>query len=235
MKPYYQHAGITIYHGDNRELLPELACDVIFADPPYGVGLEAKRAKQRGGGVSIREGTYEVRHGEFWFYDTPEYVSVVVVPIIEQCRSKANAVALTPGTRNMWMYHPPDDMGCFYSGAGTGMGKWGFTCCHPILYYGNDPYLANSMGSRPNSCGQTYPNDANEVAHPCAKPIRMMMWLVNRVTLEGGTIIDPFTGSGAILLAAKELRRKAIGIEIEEKYCEIAAKRLSQEVFDFGS
>lgn len=227
--PYYSHSGITIYLGDCREILPQLpSCNAVITDPPYGVGLEAKRAHSGHG-----RGVVTVRKGSYSFDDTPEYVSAVVVPVIQQCRTKADAVALTPGIRNLWLYHPADDVGCFYSGAGTGMGKWGFTCCHPILYYGSDPYLAKCLGSRPNSCGQTYPNDANEVDHPCAKPIRMMMWLVNRVTLEGGTVIDPFTGSGAILLAAKELRRKAIGIEIEEKYCEIAAKRLSQEVFQF--
>ena len=224
MKPYYDHKGITIYHGDCREILPEVGCiDAVVTDPPYGVGLEAKRAKKRGGGVSVRIGSYS-------FDDTAQYVRTVVVPIIKRCIDGAKAVAVTPGTRCMWYYPQPHDVGCFYSAAGTGMGRWGFTCMQPILYYGSDPYLRTSQGSRANSHGQTYPNDANKIGHPCAKPIRMWKWLVNRASLAKEIVFDPFMGSGTTLRAAKDLGRKAIGIEIEEKYCEIAAKRLAQEV-----
>jgi DNA modification methylase len=65
--------------------------------------------------------------------------------------------------------------------------------------------------------------------HPTQKPLDLMLWCIQNY-FEQGTILDPFMGSGTTLRAAKDLQRKAIGIEIEEKYCEIAAKRLSQEV-----
>ncbi len=221
--PYYQDESCTIFHGDCREILPLVeSFDCVIADPPYGVGLEAKSAKQRGGGVVRRVGSYSVP-------DTPEYIADLVVPVIELCVSRAKAVAITPGIRNMWLYPPAHDVGCFYSAAATGMGRWGFTGMQPILYYGSDPFLRTSQGSRSNSCGQTYPNDANEYDHPCAKPIRMWRWLVARASLPGETILDPFMGSGTTLRAAKDLGRKAIGIEIEERYAEIAAKRLQQE------
>lgn len=223
--PYYEQDGIVIFHGDCREILPEIhgQFEAVVTDPPYGVGLKAKSAKKRGGGVIRREGSYQAP-------DTPEYIAEVVVPVIRECIATAKAVALTPGVRNLWLYPPADDVGGFYSAAATGMGKWGFTAIQPILYYGSDPFLRTRRGSRSNSCGQTYPNDANKHDHPCAKPIRMWSWLVARATLEGETILDPFMGVGTTLVAAKDLGRKAIGIEIEERYCEIAARRLQQSV-----
>lgn len=225
MKPYYQDDYATIYHGDCREILPRLEpVDCVITDPPYGVGLSGKRAKKRGGGTISRNDTYQS------FVDSEEYVSSVVVPVIKCCIEKGYRVALTPGTRCMWAYPRPNDVGTFFSAAGTGMSSWGFCCSQPILYYGKCPFLARGLGSRANSYGQTYPNDSNEYKHPCVKPIRQWRWLVERASYHGETILDPFMGSGTTLRAAKDLQRKAIGIEIEEKYCEIAVKRLRQEV-----
>jgi site-specific DNA-methyltransferase (adenine-specific) len=66
--------------------------------------------------------------------------------------------------------------------------------------------------------------------HPCPKPMAWARWLVSRAAVEGATVLDPFAGSGTVLMASKELGRKSIGIEIEERYCEIAAQRCAQEV-----
>jgi site-specific DNA-methyltransferase (adenine-specific) len=215
---------IDLRLGDCLEILPTLAdksVDVVVTDTPYGVNLTAKRAKQRGGGVTARESSVN-------YEDTPEYIERVVIPAIEECIRIASCVVVTPGTRNLWKYPPAADMGCFYSAAGTGMGRWGFTCMQPILYYGKDPYLARRLGSRPNSSGQTYPNDANKIDHPCAKPIRMMEWLVTRASLEGMTILDPFMGSGTTGVACVKLGRSFIGIEKEPKYYDIAARRIAE-------
>ena len=76
---------------------------------------------------------------------------------------------------------------------------------------------------------------AEKNGHPCPKPIVQWKRLLNRCTIRGETTLDPFMGSGTTLVAAKQLGRKAIGIEIEEKYCEIAVKRLAQGVLDFAS
>jgi site-specific DNA-methyltransferase (adenine-specific) len=69
--------------------------------------------------------------------------------------------------------------------------------------------------------------------HPTAKPMWLMQRLILASSEPGNTVLDPFMGSGTTLRAAKDLRRRAIGIEIEERYCEIAARRLEQEVLDF--
>jgi hypothetical protein len=75
----------------------------------------------------------------------------------------------------------------------------------------------------------------DELCHPTQKPVALMQWCMTlRWTRELAVILDPFVGSGTTLRAAKDLGRKAIGIEIEEQYCEIAARRLEQEVFDFS-
>jgi len=228
MTPYYTDDYVTLYHGDARDIVDDIAFDSVIMDPPYGVELKAKRAKQRRGGVSVRLGSYS-------FDDVPEYVRDVVVPLVSGLRRRARAIAVTPGTRNMWLYPPADDVGCFYSAAGTGMGRWGFTCSQPILYYGSDPYLRTGAGSRPNSFGQSYPNDANTFDHPCAKPLPMWRWLVTRVTLTDEVVLDPFVGSGTTLVAAKARGQHAIGIEIEERYCEVAANRLRQEVLGLSA
>lgn len=70
--------------------------------------------------------------------------------------------------------------------------------------------------------------------HPVQKPVSLLSILIENSCDENGVILDPFIGAGSTAVASKKLNRKCIGIEIEEKYCEIAAKRCSQEVFDFG-
>lgn len=72
------------------------------------------------------------------------------------------------------------------------------------------------------------PNQMEKKFHPAQKPVGLMKWCLK--WLEAKTVVDPFMGSGTTLRAAMDLRRKAIGIELEEKYCEIAAKRLAQGV-----
>ncbi len=216
-------SAVELHLGDCLEILPTLpagSVDAVITDPPWGVNLRAKRAKRRGGGQTEREGSYAHE-------DTPEYIGAVVIPAIAECMKIASCVVVLPGVRNAWMYPQPDDVGCFYSGSGTGLGKWGFTCMQPILYYGKDPYLAKRLGSRPNSNGKVYPNDANKIAHPCAKPIQMMQWLVARASLDGMTVLDPFMGSGTTGVACVQAGRNFIGIELDAGYFEIAQKRIA--------
>ena len=97
------------------------------------------------------------------------------------------------------------------------------------MLYGKAPHL--NLGAKHTAWKTTATSDIN--GHPCPKPIEWMLKVVDLVSVDGDTIIDPFMGSGTTLRAAKDLGRKAIGIEIEEKYCEIAVKRLAQEVFSF--
>jgi DNA modification methylase len=192
----------------------------VITDPPYGVGFTGKLAVQRGGGQTKGDSGYAS------FEDTPDNIDSIIVPAIVRAIEIARRGAVTPGTRNMFKYPTPADVGCFYSAAGTGVGRWGFTCSQPILFYGKDPFLEAGRGSRANSLGQTYPNDANAVGHPCAKPLPQMLWLVGRASAEGETVLDPFMGSGTTGVACVKLGRKFIGIEIDEGYFDIACERI---------
>jgi hypothetical protein len=214
-------ADCTLYRGDAREVLPLLGpVDSVITDPPYGVELQGKRALKNGMVETQRPDTYTMHP------DTQAYLREVIVPLIAQCRHLAQCVVMTPGTRHLSLYPSPDDLGGFYAPSGTGRGRWGFTCLLPIVYYGKDPYLAAGLGARPNSAGAMYVKDANLQAHPCAKPIRQMRWLVNRASLPGQTVLDPFMGSGTTGYAALQLGRRFIGIELDSGYFAAACARL---------
>lgn len=218
MTPYYSDDAVTIYHGDCRDLIDGLVFDVIVTDPPYGVGFAGKRTKH----------TVRATGGYTAYDDTPENVAAVVVPALAPLLERGARAVITPGRASMFLYPTPRTVGAIFYPSGAGAGPWGFTCSQPIYYYGSDPYLAKSMGSRPDSFSTT--EAAGESLHPCPKPIRTMRWLVLKASLPGETVLDPFMGSGTTLRAAKDCGRKAIGVEIDERYCEIAAKRMGQEV-----
>jgi site-specific DNA-methyltransferase (adenine-specific) len=216
--------GQRLILGDCLEVMPLLGkVDSVVSDPPYGVGFQGKRAKQSDGSVKHVAGGYTSG-----FEDTPDYVQDVAVYAVNSCIGHVRSMAITPGTRCAFLYPPPDDIGCFFSAAGTGLGRWGFSCSQPILYYGKDPFLANGKGGRANSLGQTYPNDANTSGHPCSKPLPQMIWLVNRATWLGDIVLDPFMGSGTTLVACQKLGRQGIGIEIDPDYFDIACKRVEE-------
>ena len=214
-KPYYQDESVTIYHGDSREIMAKLKNpDAVITDPPYGINLGSDETHV------IGNRPYES------FKDTESNVKSVIIPIICLAMTMAKRVVVTPGTRCCFFYPYPDEIGSIFIPAGAGFSRWGFTCSQPILYYGKDPYMP--LNKKPNSFRTTALAEKN--GHPCPKPLQWMTWLVDRCTLPNETILDPFCGSGTTLRAAKDLGRHAVGIELEEKYCEIAANRMAQSV-----
>jgi len=189
--PYYSHAGITIYHGDCRGILPHVTADVVVTDPPYGI----------------------FEHGGKWGRKAD----------LQWDRKPADGVAGIVGDR------PAVVWGGNYFGLPPSRG-W-------LVWYKRDAVPSASQvelawtSSDANSALFDWPiaaTNAERIGHPTQKPLALMRWCIGFV--PAGTILDPFMGSGTTLVAAKQLGRKAIGIEIEERYCEIAAKRLAQEV-----
>lgn len=216
MKPYFTDGKRTIYHGDCREILPTLPkCDVFITDPPYAVNFDGKETKH-----SINDGGYLSHNDES--SPGPE--------VVKMCLSICNIGAVFTGIRILHDYPKPSDIGCVYCPSGAGRGPWGFCCMHPILYYGK--YPEKNKGDTPSSLVSFATTKIH--SHPCSKPLEWMQWLLLKVRAkETQTILDPFMGSGTTLRAAKDLNLSCIGIELCERYCEIAAKRLEQEVFEF--
>jgi len=222
MKLYYDEKGIEIWHGDCREFFYKLRLvDVIVTDPPYGIN---------GASNSLISGKSKGDYDTETFEDTQDYLLNCIIPTLTGLLSVIPRAVLTPGQVNIWKYPEPAHVGCFYYPASTSISRWGMRLWQPIFYYGKDPY----QGKLREDSKICYDSD-RETDHPCPKPLKSWKWLVGRASLEGETILDPFMGSGTTLRAAKDLGRRAIGIEIEERYCEIAAKRLSQEVLDFSA
>jgi len=204
---YYSDGSVAIAHGDCREILPLLpTVDLMLTDPPYGVGIEYA--------------SYDDTE-ENWFRlmsdILPLIKSVATMSILPCCRIKALP----------WIYqnYPPDWLICWYKGSPGHHAFVGFNDWEPMLVYGKNP------GVQMHDYFSVINNEVmGKNGHPCPKPLRWATWLIERACPELGIILDPFCGSGTTLRAAKDLGRKAIGIELEEKYCEIAANRCRQEV-----
>lgn len=221
--PYYERGGITIYHADARDMIGALPDGlVLLTDPVYGIN-----GGKGGDAKDYRKGGYEM---DGWA-DTEEYVQSVCVPVVEALLAKCVRAAVTPGIRCLNFYPRPADMGCLWTPAACTHGPWGFTTMQPILYYGKD--FRAGKGALPSGRAVTEASEKN--GHPCPKPLNAWTWLLDKVSQQDETILDPFMGSGTTLRAAKDLNRKAIGIEINERYCEIAASRLSQDVLPLFS
>lgn len=210
MKPYYERDGITIFHGDCRDAL-DVAFDAIVTDAPYGVGVEYAT-----------------------FNDTEEAVADVARFVGSSLIPASKRAAVFSGVPQMWMWPKPAWVLCWsYAPATNEFSPWGYAQWQPILAYGKDPFLAKGLGPRPTVYTSATPPDKRGNAHPCPKPEGLMRWVVNRTTDSEDTILDPFMGSGTTLVAAALEGRRAIGFELSERYCEIAAKRLAQGVLAF--
>ena len=215
MKPYYDHAGVTIYHADCRELMPTLSADVVLTDPPYNAKTIGKLHRNYlNSGFPLPEKEY----AEFcssWFAGA---------------RAVSSRLAFTPGIYHVWLYPPPAWVLCWHKPSSVSYNATGgFNVWEPILVYGRCPnrFTHDYYRLVPQNLRK-----GPERNHPCPKPLELLLWLIIGVSNEKETVLDPFSGSGTTLLAAKRLGRKAVCIEIEEEYCEMAATRLSQDMLD---
>ena len=204
VKPYYESGGITIYHGDCREILPTLeSVDLVLTDPPYGMSYQHGA---RAGGYKLGfDGESVV--GDDQPFD-PAFLLSYPRAVLWGGNHFANKLPASRG----WLVW--DKRG--------GIPSNDQSDCE--LAWTNCLTTARLFHRYWNGGGIS-----EERFHPTQKALGLMKWCIELFP-DAQTILDPFMGSGTTLRAAKDLGRRAIGIEIEERYCEIAAKRLSQEV-----
>lgn len=216
LKPYYQDSAVTIYHGDCREILPFIhwKADLVLTDPPYGVGENAQRIASRTNAANT------TNYGDFdWDKEPADEAEIALT--ISSGRSAiiwgGNYFNLPPS--RAWLVWDKQNSGDFADAELA----WTNLQMSVRLFR----FLWNGMIRAGEARGVPR-------VHPTQKPVELMSWCLAFVP-DARTVLDPFMGSGTTLRAAKDNGRRAIGIDVEERYCEAAAKRMEQEVMDFGA
>jgi len=204
-EPYYEDEAVTIYHGDCREILPHLPkVDAVVTDPPYGIGWVPRVNHREDNHIWVDNKAFDPR--PFMIADRHLFWGANYF-----CRLLPHSEAWF-----LWLKRPASFDNCVKTFAPCEMAWIDFKGKQRVNHHVWDGGLR---------AGDTSNRD---FLHPAQKPLEVMRWCVRESKAD--LIFDPFMGSGTTLRAAKDLGRKAIGIEIEEKYCEIAAKRMAQEV-----
>lgn len=226
VKPYYSNDTITLYLGDCRDQLldlPSHSVDLLLTDPPYGMAWEGKgklSAPIRGDGS--RQG----------------------VRVLRQALSAASR-AMAPDAHAYVFCHWeswPD----FYDGTSShlrvkgalvwwkargGMGdtRGAYAPDYEVVLHATGAKRRPLAGKRQGAVLAGYPPvPPQQRTHPTEKPVPLLAHLVEKSCPKGGLVLDPFAGTGATLVAALQLGRRAVGVELEERYCEVAARRLEQ-------
>jgi DNA modification methylase len=209
MEAYYMDEAVTIYHGDCREIVPTLGrFDLLLTDPPYGIGRDGRPKS------TSSHGGHKGYDHLGWDKSAPDEVTFKTV-------LDAATDFVVWGAN----YYPQ------YMPAGPGWMLWD---------KGQRIDQADGELAASSRKGSFRVFTLNRVAiaqdgavHPTQKPLALMAWCLAFFP-QAKTVLDPFAGSGTTGRAAKDLGRKAVLIEREERYCEIAAKRMGQEVFDLS-
>jgi DNA modification methylase len=216
MIPYYEDDFCTIYNADCRDIIGSLApFEIVVTDPPYGMDYHSSRYK------------YGNPHSKL-VGDAASYPVDVVEKLLQArrccylfCRwdnikELPTAKSCIVWVKNNWS---AGDLEHAY-------GRMWEAC----LFYPGPEHLFNGRPADVISCDRV---PSAKLLHPTEKPVPLLSRLIS--SNMGGSVFDPFMGSGSTLVAAKQLGRKAIGIEVERKYCDIAVGRLSQCQLDLGN
>jgi site-specific DNA-methyltransferase (adenine-specific) len=228
VKPYYSEGGITIYHGDCAAIAPALGLtfDLLCTDPPYGLDMakRQKRRRNRGGdrpGPGMHSGRVPLKQyaGDEWDRAVPSQDLLDLLRSMCQrtCIFGGNYFTLPP--MPSWLVWDKCNGASDYADAEMAWTDYGIPL--RLKRYRWNGMLQEDMSNR------------EERVHPTQKPLAVMSWSISLCPERPSSVFDPFMGSGTTLRAAKDLGIRAVGIDAEERYCEIAAQRLAQGVL-FG-
>lgn len=214
MKPYYRDDWATIYHGDCRDIAPDIDCGLVLTDPPYGIDHPTDyRTRGRDGIAGCND--YPPVYGDDSDFDPRWLLDIGGARILWGANHYAHRLPPQSGWL-VWDKERPDDLDqatCELAWTDCVKGVRRFR----HLWHG-------AMRASEND---------SSLLHPTQKPVELMQWCLSlRWTNDYRTVLDPYMGSGATLVASKNMSRRVIGIEIQEQYCEIAAERLSQGVLN---
>lgn len=255
MKPYYQDekSGIEIYCGDCRSVLPTLqleSVDLALTSPPYNKADKI----DRGRGATAR--WHRMANTASWYEDNLSFEDYCALQL-----EVMNLCARLLKSDGSFIYnHKPDHIArrvnhpvdwirraealalvqeiVWARPGGIALNAGLFVPSHEMLYWlcrsDSKPRWPTKEAMMWGSVWRMNP-DREVPEHPCAFPCELALRSIKALTFEGETVLDPFMGSGTTLVAAKQLGRKAIGIEINESYCQLAIDRLRQEVLNFGA
>lgn len=243
MTPYYEHGGIAIYNGDTLDVMDALRCKgevrAVVTDPPYASGARTEVAKKGSGAMQAGSvwasqpimNDQMTTVGFMWLMrqvamrcmdllaDGGSFLSFIdwrqwphLVGVLESTDMRVNSMII-------W-----DKV---YPGLGNG-----FRNQHELVAFcsKNAPRVLDKSHGNVIRCKRVKNED-----HPSTKPVPLMRWLMQAVVSGGDLVLDPFMGAGSTLVAAKSMGVRAIGIEAKERFCEAAARKLSQGVLDLDN
>lgn len=218
--PYYADESVTLYHGDCLEIDVWLKADVLVTDPPYGTQFSAENPK---GGYGRRQ---NAGLGPEGFVIANDGTTETRDEVLSMWGVRGPAIVFgsprLPDPPGEWV----DRLVWDKKRPGMNGGPW--------RYRHESIFVTAGFERRSNASVSILTDFPEQSIHIHGKPIGLMTALVDCAP-PGAVIADPFAGSGSTLLAARNLGRKCVGVEVEERYCEAIAKRLDQGVLDFGS
>jgi len=209
MKLFYKHDGIKIYHGDCRDIISNIKnVDLVCTDPPYGIGEAAGKNKSRSKIIKAKD------YGNKTWDDKPidnELMKTVIKVGKYAAVFGGNYYSMSPSS--CWLVWDKMNGNSHFADA--------------ELVWTN---YKKAVRIKKHLWNGMFRNNQEQRYHPTQKPLEVIQWVISLCPIKPKIIFDPFMGSGTTLVAAKNIGCKAIGIEREKEYCDIAVERLRQGI-----